>query len=154
MVEDQRRELTQSIISNLPRDKLEKLLLDAALGHAGVMQGVIAANSLKWVGAPSSEDNLSKERAPEVLHQSQESHQEIVASEVLSDDGQTLDVRGLDGEGSPGSVVTVVNVDMDTIPGMDGDGPLQFHHVTQRQFEKRKARIMEILRRSSPTSMD
>jgi hypothetical protein len=63
--------------------------------------------------------------------------------------------NGMDGgvnrEGeSPGSVVTVVNVNrnMDDIPGM-GDGPLQFHHVTHRQFEVRKARIMQILRRES-----
>jgi len=31
---------------------------------------------------------------------------------------------------------------MDAIRGMEEDRPLQFHHVTQRQFEVRKAKIM------------
>jgi hypothetical protein len=69
--------------------------------------------------------------------------------------GDNSVLNGLDGgvnreDESSGSVVTVVNVNMkmDEIPGME-NGPLQFHHVTQRQFEVRKARIMQILRRES-----
>jgi hypothetical protein len=38
---------------------------------------------------------------------------------------------------------------MDEIKCMDADGPLQFHHVTRKQFETRKTKIMEISRHSS-----
>jgi len=38
---------------------------------------------------------------------------------------------------------------MEAIRGMEEDRPLQFHHVTQRQFESRKERIKGILSCSS-----
>ena len=143
-IKDQRRELTQSIISNLSRDELEKLLLDAALGNAGIMSEVIRVNGLK--------------RDVSALETSREA--ESVRDERLEDENQDVAAsgdnsvqNGMDGgmnreDENPGSVVTVVNVNMDDIPGM-GNGPLQFHHATHRQFEVRKARIMQILRRES-----
>ena len=145
-IKDQRRELTQSIISNLPRDELEKLLLDAALGNAGIMSEVIRVNGVK--------------RDVSALETSREA--ESVRDEMLEDESQDVAAsghnsvqNGMDGgmnreDESPRSVVTVVNanMNMDDIPGM-GNGPLQFHHVTHRQFEVRKARIMQILRRES-----
>ena len=143
-IKDQRRGLTQSIISNLPRDELEKLLLDAALGNAGIMREVIRVNGLK--------------RDVSALETSREA--ESVRDEMLEDEnpdvaasGDNSVQNGMDGgmnreDESPGGVVTVVNVNMDDIPSM-GNGPLQFHHVTHRQFEVRKARIMQILRRES-----
>ena len=143
-IKDQRRELTQSVISNLPRDELEKLLLDAALGNAGIMREVIRVNGLK--------------RDISALETSREA--ESVRDEMVEDERQDVAAsgdnsvqNGMDGgmnreDESPGGVVTVVNVNMDDIPSM-GNGPLQFHHVTHRQFEVRKARIMQILRRES-----
>ncbi|KAH8792774.1 hypothetical protein F5882DRAFT_487074 [Hyaloscypha sp. PMI_1271] len=133
-IKDQRRGLTQSIISNLPRDELEKLLLDAALGNAGIMREVIRVNGLK--------------RDISALETSREA--ESVRDEMVEDERQDVAAsgdnsvqNGMDGgmnreDENPGSVVTVVNVNMDDIPGM-GNGPLQFHHATHRQFEGRIA---------------
>ena len=145
-IKDQRRELTQSIISNLPRDELEKLLLNAALGNAGIMSEVIRVNGLKRDVSALETSREAESFRDEML---EDGSQDVAAS------GDNSVQNGTDGgmnreDESPGSVVTVVNVNrnMDDIPGM-GDGPLQFHHVTHRQFEVRKARIMQILRRES-----
>ena len=145
-IKDQRRGLTQSIISNLPRDELEKLLLDAALGNAGIMREVIRVNGVKHNDSALEISREAESVRDEML---EDESQDVAAS------GDNSVLNGLDGgvnreDESSGSVVTVVNVNMnvDGIPGME-NGPLQFHHVTQRQFEARKARIMQILRRES-----
>jgi hypothetical protein len=145
-IKDQRRRLTQSIISNLPRDELEKLLLDAALGNAGIMREVIRVNGVKRDVSALGTSREAESMRDEML---EDESQDVAAS------GDNSVQNGMDGgvnkeDESPGSVVTVVNVNvnMDDIPGME-NRPLQFHHVTHRQFEVRKARVMQILRRES-----
>jgi hypothetical protein len=138
--------LTQNIISNLPRDELEKLLLDAALGNAGIMREVIRVNGVK-----RNDSTLETSREAESVRDGMLEHESQDVAASVDNSVQ----NGMDGgvnreDESPGSVVTVVNVNMnmDGISGME-NGPLQFHHVTQRQFEVRKARIMQMLRRES-----
>jgi hypothetical protein len=114
----------------LPRGELEKLLLDAALGNVAVMQEVIKANGLKKAGMPASGVVLDQEsrmeessRSPEPQEATQERNLEVERKKEC--------------------------MDMDGLKGVDGEGPLQFHHVTRRQFEVRKVRIMESLRRET-----
>jgi len=139
--------LTRSIIATLPRDALEKLLLDAALGNAGIMQEVIKANSLKRADASSSESTLEKERTLEQPSQSPRLRQDVTGLES----GDGLVYRGADED----LVIPAANVprsteDLDVIPTFEDTGPLQFHHTTYRQFEARKAQILDILRCNSP----
>jgi hypothetical protein len=148
-IKDQRRELTRSIISNLSRHELEKLVLDAALGDARVMREVIRANGGK---RDDSSADISREPASarDVLVED-ECQEFTAARDDLNRLGTMAEDVADEGE-SPGSVVTVVNVNrtMDDIPSMgETDGPMQFHHVTQRQLEARKAWIKEILRREA-----
>jgi hypothetical protein len=134
-IKDQRRELTQSILSTLPRDELEKLLLDAALGNTAVMQEVIKATGLKKAGISAFGDVLDQESSLERANPSPE-HQEA------DGDGDDSRDRNLEVKGKKKGCI-----EMDSLKGVEGEGPLQFHHITRRQFELRKARITESLRR-------
>jgi hypothetical protein len=131
-IENQRRELTKSIIENLGRDELEELLLEAALVNEEVMRSVVRVNG--------------------------SSHGKALPEDV-SQDGSARKRRsgGREGggdEGRPGGEVEDEDRDvgeeregrglgMDGLRGVDGGGPMQFHHVTRRQFEVRMVRIRE-----------
>jgi len=133
-VKDQRRDLTRSIISNLPRDELERLLLEAALRDAEVMQEVIEANSVKRTpGLPQEERLVAPEISVDV---------EVGDDLVDGPEARVEEVLALEEVGDRGE-------NMDEIKCMDADGPLQFHHVTRKQFERRKTMVMEISRHSS-----
>jgi hypothetical protein len=127
-IENQRRELTKSIIENLGRDELENLLLEAALGNEGVMRSVVTVNGSSH-GKALSEDVPQEGSARKRLGARRE------------DDGQegglggedTRDVGERAGRG----------LGMDGLRGVDGGDLMQFHHVTRRQFDIRMMRIRE-----------
>jgi hypothetical protein len=140
----QRRELTRSIIATLPRDALETLLLDAALGNAGIMHEIITANSLKRADVPSPERTVHQpsQRQSPPLRQGA-----VAASErAVVGSGDRQSHEGADGARDGQSSTE----DLETISTYEDIGPLQFHHITYRQFEARKAQILDILRRNSP----
>lgn len=131
-IENQRRELTKSIIENLGRDELEELLLEAALGHEEVMRSVVRVNGSSH-GKGLSEDvcqdgSAMKRRSGRGEGCGDEGGKGGEGEDEGRDVGEERDGRGLG---------------MDGLRGVDGGGPMQFHHVTKRQFEVRMVRIRE-----------
>jgi len=140
-IKDQRRELTESIITTLPRDALERLLLDAALGNAVIMQEVITANNLKRADGPFPVQIMEKERSLDPPNQNPRFRRDCGPSELA-----VVEPIQDSADGAQASS----NEDLSTISTHDDTRPLQFHHITHRQFEARKAQIMDIIRRNSP----
>jgi hypothetical protein len=122
-IENQRRELTKSIIESLGRDELEELLLEAALGSEVVMRSVVRVNGSSHVKGLS--ENLAQEGSARKRRSG--------GREGGGDEGGPGGEEDREGRG----------LGMDGLRGVDGGGPMQFHHVTRRQFEVRMVRIRE-----------
>jgi hypothetical protein len=143
-LEDQRRHLTQSIISTLPRRELESLLLEAALGDEAVMGSIVRVNGLKR-DVPSSEAEESVQAGEErgfLIDAEQEGGTALARSDDGPGERSKEEVLNFEGGRERGE-------DMESIPSMGGDGPLQFHHLTKRQFEARMAMMREVGRLDS-----
>jgi hypothetical protein len=119
------------------------------------MQEVIEANSVKRTpGLPQEkrivapEISVDVEVGDDLVDGPEARVEEVLALEEVGDRGDDLvnepveEVLALEEAGDRGE-------DIDEIKCMDADGPLQFHHVTRKQFETRKTKIMEISRHSS-----
>ena len=128
-IEIQRRELTKSIIENLGRDELEELLLEAALVNEEVMRSVVRVNG------SSHGKGLSEDVSPDGLARKRRSG----GWEGVGNEGRP----GGDGDEEVMEEREVRGLGMDGLRGVDGGGPMQFHHVTRRQFEVRMVRIRE-----------
>ncbi|PMD19086.1 hypothetical protein NA56DRAFT_660954 [Hyaloscypha hepaticicola] len=137
-IENQRRELTKCIIENLGRDELEELLLETALGNEEVMRSVVRINSSSHVQVRSSSVNRGEDGS---VREWRSGRGEGGGDQVLFGGGE----EDGDGDGEGMGEKEGRSLGMDGLRGVDGGGgcPMQFHHVTRRQFEVRMVRIKE-----------